>query len=186
MPRGEAAAAADVSKVREGREVVVADLREVRRDGERAAVEVVERVAVVRRARHGFHRHAAGVAGPVFEDERLPEERLEPARERAGAGLGGPAGQIADEEPDRLVGIALRERRRDRADAQADDARCPEHPSSPPANRASNRTSSRYYKRLSKRSTRTESTVSWELDFAPSPPIIDRHGAAAATSGSGI
>src|ERR1051325_10936072 len=102
------------------------------------------------------------------------------------AGWGGPAGRMADEEPDRLVGIALRERRRDRADAQADDARCPEHPSSPFANRASNRTSSRYYKRLSKRSTRTEWTVSWERDFAPSPPIIDRHGAAAATSGSGI
>src|ERR1051325_4378223 len=97
MPRGEAAAAADVSKVREGREVVVADLREVRRDGERAAVEVVERVAVVRRARHGFHRHAAGVAGPVFEDERLPEERLEHARERPRAGFGGTPGRRADE-----------------------------------------------------------------------------------------
>src|SRR3954462_14998809 len=46
MDDEQAAAAAHMAELGERLEDVVADLREVRRDGERAAVEVVERVAV--------------------------------------------------------------------------------------------------------------------------------------------
>jgi len=88
--------------MRERRDRVVADLGEVRRHGERSAVEVVEHVAVGRRPGDGLHRHAAGVAGAVLEHERLTEERLQRARQRPRAGFSRTAGCIADHQADGL------------------------------------------------------------------------------------
>jgi len=118
----QAAAAADMAELGERRQIVVADLADVRRDGERSAVEVVERVAVRRSLGDRLHGDAAGVAGPILEDQRLSEQRLERARQRPRAGFGRAARGVADHQADRLARITLRERNRERRGEQQCDA----------------------------------------------------------------
>src|SRR5258706_14611580 len=102
----QAAAAADVAEMRERLEIVVADLRQVRRHGERPAVEVVERVAVGRRLGDDLHCYAAGVARTVLEHQWLAEQGLERPRQRPRARFRGAARRVADPQPDRLSWIA--------------------------------------------------------------------------------
>src|SRR5438067_10344056 len=81
----------------------------MRRDRQRSAVEVIERIAVSWRFGDRLHCHAAGIARPILEDERLAEQWLERARERPCTGFRRAADGVADHEANRFAGIALSE-----------------------------------------------------------------------------
>src|SRR5438034_9132149 len=100
-----------MAQVCERLDIVVADLAEMRRYREWAAVEIVEAIAVVRRPGDRLHRHPARVAGPVLEDERLAEQRLERPGQRPCASFRRTARRVADHQADRLARISLGVRR---------------------------------------------------------------------------
>ena len=107
MHHQDATRAANMANVGERVEVVIPHFGQVWRGGEGPAIGKVKRVTVWRHLADELRCHAAGGARLGFDDDGLPQQRLEHTHERARGSIRRTASCVAQHHADGFIGIAL-------------------------------------------------------------------------------